>query len=129
MAGPLAGSYFVEYLTNKVEEEAYKIWNKIEDLGGMIAAAAKGYIHEMLKETAQEKTQRSGRGDRLIVGVNELVIPPEEDYQIPIQELKAGDSEGIARRMEEWKKTRKMPLIEEKMAKLYSDAKRRIDLI
>jgi methylmalonyl-CoA mutase N-terminal domain/subunit len=64
------------------------------------------------------------RGDRLIVGVNELVLPPEEDYQIPIQELKAGDSEGIARRMEEWKKTRNMPLVKARMAALYSDAKK-----
>jgi methylmalonyl-CoA mutase N-terminal domain/subunit len=124
VADPLAGSYFVEYLTNKVEEEAYKIWYKIEEQGGMIAAVQKGYVQEMLRESAQEKHKEVERGDRLIVGVNELVIPPEEDFQIPIQELKAGDSEGIARRMEEWKKTRNMPLIEEKMAELYSDAKK-----
>jgi methylmalonyl-CoA mutase N-terminal domain/subunit len=121
---PLAGSYFVEYLTNKVEEEAYKIWNKIEDLGGMIAAVQKGYIQDMLKESAQEKHREMERGDRLIVGVNELVLPPEEDFQIPIQELKAGDSEEIARRMEEWKKKRDMPLIAERMAQLCSDAKK-----
>jgi methylmalonyl-CoA mutase N-terminal domain/subunit len=78
----------------------------------------------MLRESAQEKHREVERGDRLIVGVNELVIPPEEDYQIPIQELKPGDSEGIARRMEEWKKARNMPLIKEKLAKLYSDAKK-----
>ena len=60
----------------------------------------------------------------MVVGVNDLVLPPEEDFQIPIQELEAGDSEDIARRMEEWKKTRNMPLIEEKMAQLYSDAKK-----
>jgi methylmalonyl-CoA mutase N-terminal domain/subunit len=53
-----------------------------------------------------------------------LVISPEEDFQLPIQEVKAGDSEAIARRMEEWKKTRNMPLIQEKMAQLYSDAKK-----
>jgi methylmalonyl-CoA mutase N-terminal domain/subunit len=121
---PLAGSYFVEYLTNKVEEEAYKIWNKIEDLGGMIAAVQKGYIQDMLKEAAQEKHREVERGDRLIVGVNELVLPPEEDFQIPIQELKAGDSENIARRIAEWKKTRNMALVEEKMAQLYADAKK-----
>jgi methylmalonyl-CoA mutase N-terminal domain/subunit len=56
--------------------------------------------------------------------VNELVRPPGEDFQIPIQELKAGDSEGIARRMEEWKKTRNMPVIDARMAALYSDAKK-----
>jgi methylmalonyl-CoA mutase, N-terminal domain len=121
---PLAGSYFVEYLTNKVEEEAYKIWSKIEELGGMIAAIEKGYIREMLTESAQKKHREVERGERLIVGVNELVIPPEEDFQIPIQELKSGDSEGIAQRMEEWKKTRDLPLIEAKMAQLYSDAKK-----
>jgi methylmalonyl-CoA mutase, N-terminal domain len=119
---PLAGSYFVEYLTNKVEEEAYKIWDKIEDLGGMIAAVQKGYIHEILAESALKKHREVERKDRLIVGVNELVLPPEEDSKIPIQELTAGDSEAIARRMEEWKKKRNMPLIEEKMAQLYSDA-------
>jgi methylmalonyl-CoA mutase N-terminal domain/subunit len=121
---PLAGSYFVEHLTNKVEEEAYKILAKIEDLGGMIASVEKGYIQEMLTESAQKKHMEVESGERLIVGVNELIIPPEEDFQIPIQELKVGDSEGIARRMEEWKKTRDMPLIEEKMAQLYSDAKK-----
>jgi methylmalonyl-CoA mutase N-terminal domain/subunit len=124
VADPLAGSYFVEYLTNKVEEEAYKIWNKIEDLGGMIAAVQKGYIHEMMRESAQEKHRQVERGDRLIVGVNEWVIPPEEDYPIPIQELTSKDSEAIARRMEQWKTTRDRPLLEAKMAELYSDAKK-----
>ncbi len=121
---PLAGSYFVENLTNKVEEEAYKIWNKIEDLGGIIAAIRKGYIQDMLRESAQKRQREVEKGDRLIVGVNDLVIPPEEDFQIPIQKLEAGDSEKIARRMEEWKKTRDMPLLEETMAQLYSDAKK-----
>jgi methylmalonyl-CoA mutase N-terminal domain/subunit len=124
VADPLAGSYFVEYLTNKVEEEAYRIWGKIEEQGGMIAAVEKGYVQEMMRDSAQEKHKEVERGDRLIVGVNELVIPPEEDYRIPIQELKPGDSEGIARRMEEWKKTRNMPLVKAKMAELHSDAKK-----
>lgn len=121
---PLAGSYFVEYLTNKVEEEAYKILKKIENLGGMTAAVQKGYIQDMLRKSAREKHEEVERGDRLIVGVNELVISPEEDFQLPIQEIKASDSEAIARRMEEWKKTRDRLLLQERMAQLYSDAKK-----
>lgn len=124
VADPLAGSYFVEYLTNRVEEEAYKIWNKIEEVGGMIAAVEKGFIQKMLKESAREKHREVESGERLIVGVNDLVIPPEEDFQIPIQELKTSDSEEIARRMEEWKKTRNMPLINQKIAQLYGDSKK-----
>ena len=121
---PLAGSYFVEHLTNKVEEEAYKIWDKIEELGGMTAAINKGFIQEMLRESSQLKHREVEEGDRLIVGVNTLVIPPEEDFQIPIQELRSSDSEAIASRVEEWKKTRDIPLLRETIARLYADAKK-----
>jgi len=58
------------------------------------------------------------------VGANELVIPPEEDDDIPIQSVEASDSEEIAKRMEEWKKARDIPLLEDKIAQLYKDAKK-----
>ncbi|MBW1705724.1 MAG: hypothetical protein JRJ86_11240 [Deltaproteobacteria bacterium] len=121
---PLAGSYYVEHLTNKVEGEAYKIWNQIEDMGGMIAAIEKGFIQDMLKESAREKQREVEEGERLIVGVNELVIPEEDNFDIPIQEVQPADSEAIAREMKVWKKTRNMPLLQEKIAQLYSDAKK-----
>ena len=121
---PLAGSYFVEYLTDKVEEEAYKIWNKIEDLGGIIAAVEKGYIQQMLRESAIVKHTEIENRDRLVVGVNDLVIPPEEDFEIPIQELETSDSEKIARRMEEWKKTRNVTLLQEALTQLYRNARK-----
>jgi methylmalonyl-CoA mutase N-terminal domain/subunit len=121
---PLAGSYFVEHLTNQIEEEAYKIWQEINDLGGMIAAIQKGYIQDMLKESAQKKQRDVENKERLIVGVNDLIIPPEEDFDIPIQEIQGADSENIAKDMEEWKKTRNMTLIREKAAQLFLDAKK-----
>jgi methylmalonyl-CoA mutase N-terminal domain/subunit len=121
---PLAGSYFVEYLTNNVEAEAYKILQQIEDQGGMIAAVKKGYVQNMVKESARQKQKEIESGERLIVGVNELTIPPEEDDDIPIQAVEASDSEEIAKRMETWKKTRNLPLLKEKMAQLYADAKK-----
>jgi methylmalonyl-CoA mutase N-terminal domain/subunit len=121
---PLAGSYFVEYLTNKVEGEAYKILQQIEEQGGMIAAVKKGYIHDMMVESARKKQREIESGDRLIVGVNELVIPPEEEDDIPIQSVEASDSEEIARRMENWRKTRDIPLLREKIVQLYADARK-----
>ena len=119
---PLAGSYFVEHLTNKVEEEAYKIWNRIEDMGGMIAAIEKGYIQDMVREAMLERHREVESGDRVIIGVNKLVIPPEEDFEVPIKEVKAEDSEKIARRMEEWKKTRNMGIVEDSLHQLYVNA-------
>ncbi len=121
---PLAGSYFVEYLTNKVEAEAYEILQRIEEQGGMIAAVKKGYIHDMMVESARKKQKEIESGERLIVGVNELVIPPEEEDDIPIQSVEAGDSEEIARRMENWRKTRDIPLLRDKIAQLYADARK-----
>jgi methylmalonyl-CoA mutase N-terminal domain/subunit len=124
VADPLAGSYFVEYLTGRIEEEAYRILKQIEDQGGMIAAVKKGFIHNMMEESARKKQQEIESGERLIVGVNELVIPPEEDDKIPIQSVAASDSEEIAHRMEEWKKRRNIPLLKEKIAQLYGDAQK-----
>jgi len=121
---PLAGSYFVEHLTNKVEEEAYRIFNKIEEKGGIIAALKSGFVPEMLRESALQKHREVNDKERLIVGVNARVIPPEEDFDIPIQEVPPSKSEEIAKRMEEWKKTRNMSLIQEKLSQLNADARK-----
>lgn len=121
---PLAGSYFVECLTNKVEEEGYKVLKEIEDMGGMIAAIRKGYIHGMLKEESNKKFREVDSKERLVVGVNHLVISPEDDFEIPIQEVHVGDCENIARRMEEWKKTRDMPAVTARLGQLHADVKK-----
>ncbi|MDD5176622.1 MAG: methylmalonyl-CoA mutase family protein [Sterolibacterium sp.] len=119
---PLAGSYFVECLTNKVEEEGYKILRTIDEMGGMIAAIKKGYIQQLLREEAAIKFRALDKKERLVVGVNHLVIPEEEEFAIPIQELHAGDSEAIAKRMAEWKKTRDMPAVTKTLRQLHADA-------
>ncbi|MBA4391167.1 MAG: hypothetical protein C0399_09530 [Syntrophus sp. (in: bacteria)] len=124
---PLAGSYYVEYLTNKVEEEAYKVLKQIEDMGGMIEAVKQGFIKNLMRESALQKQRDIESGERLVVGVNELVIPPEEDDKIPIQSVEASDSEEIADRMANWKKTRDIPLLKEKIAQLYADSKKGYD--
>lgn len=121
---PLAGSYFVETLTNKVEEEAYKILHKIDSFGGLTAAIEKGYVQEMLRDEANLKFRELDNKERLIVGVNHLEIPPEEDFEIPIQKVHPGDSEAIANRMAEWKKTRDQELLKERIAQLYADARK-----
>ena len=119
---PLAGSYYVETLTNKVEEEAYRIYNEIQEQGGMIAALKKGYIQEMLAAEASKKFQEIDSRERLVVGVNHLVIPPEQDFDIPIKELHEGDSLAIGRRMAAWKKTRDQARLQRTIRQLREDA-------
>ena len=121
---PLGGSYFIEYLTNKVEEEAYKFWNKIEEMGGMIAAAKSGFIEEMLNEENIKRHNEIENGERVVIGVNKLVIPPEEDTEIPLHEVKHENSESIAKKLKEWKKTRNKDILKEALWNLYKDARK-----
>ncbi len=120
---PMAGSYFVETLTDKVEGAAYEILAEIDEMGGLVAAIEKGHIDAMLKNEANIKFDALNNKDQLIVGVNHLVIDQEDDeFEIPVQEIEASDSEAIAKRMAEWKKTRDMDQIRTSIGRLYSDA-------
>ena len=122
---PLAGSYFVETLTNEVEAAAYRILAEIDALGGLVAAIEKGSIGAMLKKEANIKFRELNQKERLVVGVNHLVIPPEEEmFEVPVQSIEVSDSEAIATRMAEWKKTRDMAPIKASVRRLYEDAKK-----
>ena len=122
---PLAGSYFVETLTNEVEAAAYRILAEIDALGGLVAAIEKGHVGAMLKKEANIKFRELNQKERLVVGVNHLVIPPEEEmFQIPVQSIEVSGSEAIATRMAEWKKTRGMAPIKAAVRRLYGDAKK-----
>jgi methylmalonyl-CoA mutase N-terminal domain/subunit len=122
---PLAGSYFVESLTSEVEAAAYRILAEIDALGGLVAAVDKGYIGAMLKEEANIKFREVNSKERLIVGVNHLTLPEEEEpFRVPVQGVEASDSASIARRMEEWKKTRDRAPLEASVGRLYADARK-----
>ena len=67
---PLAGSYYVESLTDRTEEEAWRYIRQIDDLGGALRAIEQGYIQAEIQESAYRFQQEVERGDRVIVGVN-----------------------------------------------------------
>jgi len=122
---PLAGSFFVERLTNEVEEAAYRILEEIDALGGLVAAIEKDRIEAMMEEESSIKFREVRNGERLIVGVNHLAVPPEEEmFEIPVQESGAGDSEAIARRMAQWKRNRDLAPIKASLQRLHADARK-----
>ncbi len=83
---PLAGSYFVEALTNQMEEKAWEYINKIEEMGGMLEAIKKGYPQREITESAFRFQEAVENKDKIIVGVNEFVMGEEHD--LPIEILK-----------------------------------------
>ncbi|MBW1681488.1 MAG: methylmalonyl-CoA mutase [Deltaproteobacteria bacterium] len=77
-ADPLAGSYYLESLTNKIEEEASKILKEIDGMGGAMQAIKKGWIDAEIEKEALRFQEAIEKKERIIVGVNEFVEPEEE---------------------------------------------------
>jgi methylmalonyl-CoA mutase N-terminal domain/subunit len=81
-ADPLAGSYFVENLTHQMEEEAWKIIHKLDEMGGSVQAIKAGYIQEEIAKSAFAYQQKIESGEKIIVGLNRFTetamesVPP-----------------------------------------------------
>lgn len=87
---PLAGSYYVEALTNKIEKEAWEYINKIDEIGGAVEAIEKGYIQKEIQDSAYKWQMAVESGEKVIVGVNKFQIEEK-----PVEGLlKVDDSVG-----------------------------------
>jgi methylmalonyl-CoA mutase N-terminal domain/subunit len=73
-ADPLAGSYFVEKLTNDIEADALEYFRRIDAMGGMVAAVERGYPQREIQEAAFQFQKAVERKEKIIVGVNEYVM-------------------------------------------------------
>jgi len=93
---PLAGSYYVESLTDALEEEAREILDEVEKRGGMRQAVESGWVQRQIQDTAFERQEEIESGERTIVGVNEFRVEDEERSE-DIEEV----SEEEARRQRE----------------------------
>lgn len=85
---PMAGSYFLEALTNSMEEEAERYFDKIDSLGGVIPAIEKAFFQQEIARAAYRYQKEIDLDERIIVGVNRYV---EEDEQIEIPILEITD--------------------------------------
>jgi methylmalonyl-CoA mutase, N-terminal domain len=82
---PLAGSYYVETLTNEIETRAAEYLQKIEALGGMLKAIERGFVQQEIQNAAYEYQQSIDRGQAIVVGVNRFEV--DEEKPIPIQRI------------------------------------------
>jgi methylmalonyl-CoA mutase N-terminal domain/subunit len=79
---PLGGSYFVEALTDRMEEAAYEYFGKIEELGGMVEAVKKNFPQREIADASWRYQEEVDAGQRLVVGVNRYVQEDEEQIEI-----------------------------------------------
>jgi methylmalonyl-CoA mutase N-terminal domain/subunit len=81
---PIAGSYYVEALTNEIEQQAADYIKKIDDMGGAVIAAEKGYMQREIVDSAYKHQREVESKKKTIVGVNEFAI----DRKVPIKTLR-----------------------------------------
>lgn len=107
---PLAGSYFVEALTNQMEEKAWEYIRKIDEMGGMLNAIERGYPQMEIAEAAYRYQRQIDSGEKVIVGVNKYVTdhPP-----ITIWRMRPEIEERQLRRLQEVKRSRNNTRVKE----------------
>jgi methylmalonyl-CoA mutase N-terminal domain/subunit len=122
---PLAGSYFVEALTNEVERKALEYIHKIERLGhgsileGVFRGIEQGFFQREIAQAAYEYQKQVESGEQTIVGVNKYTIPREQDQKVPTLKI---DPEVQRRQIERLKRVR-----EERDARAVAGALHRLE--
>ncbi|MHB1509283.1 MAG: acyl-CoA mutase large subunit family protein [Acidimicrobiales bacterium] len=79
---PLAGSYYVEWLTDEVEQRALAYIERIEELGGAVAAIEAGYLQDEVEQAAYEFAMGVDAGDKVVVGVNRFVEKAKTEPEV-----------------------------------------------
>jgi methylmalonyl-CoA mutase N-terminal domain/subunit len=125
---PLGGSYYVEALTKEMEEKAMEYIQKIDDMGGAVAAIEKGFFQKEIADSAYRYQREVEEKKRIIVGVNEFAIEEEE---CPIELLRIDpkvEKEQIER-LQKLKRERDNRKVKEILEKLHYAAEKEENLM
>ncbi len=113
---PLGGSYYVEWLTDEMEERTYEYLAKIEDVGGVLAALKTGFIQREIADTAYRYQREMEKSQRVVVGVNAHIV----NERSPIKTLRIDEDTRLRQieRLREIKKTRDAGAVKEALEEL-----------
>jgi len=98
---PLAGSYFVEELTNQLESKAEALLDRIREMGGAVGAIEEGWMQGEIEDSAYREAQRQGSGESVVVGVNRFVV--EDATPTPVLEVDPSLERGQKARLLTWR--------------------------
>ncbi|MDH5782514.1 MAG: methylmalonyl-CoA mutase family protein [Candidatus Bathyarchaeota archaeon] len=118
---PLGGSYYIEYLTNEMEERAMRYIDRIDAMGGVASAIEKGFFQKEIADSAYKYQKKIERKQRTLVGVNDYTV--EKDW-VPVELLRVHpkvEEEQVAR-LQKMKKERDNRKVKEALDKLHDEA-------
>lgn len=114
---PLAGSYYVEYLTNEMEEQAMEYIQKIDDMGGAIVAIEKGFFQKEIADSAYKYQRETDDKKRIIVGVNKYTTG--EETSIPMLRVDPKVEEEQVAGLQKLRRERNNRKVDEMLEKLH----------
>jgi methylmalonyl-CoA mutase N-terminal domain/subunit len=117
---PLAGSYYIEALTDRIEQEALVLIDKIEESGGVVKCIEEGFIQRQIENAAYQYQQEIEREERIIVGVNKFQI--EEDKKPPLLRVDPEVEKTQIAKLNEVKKNRNNERVASSLARLHAAA-------
>ncbi|MEN3044248.1 MAG: methylmalonyl-CoA mutase family protein [Candidatus Hydrothermales bacterium] len=124
---PLGGSFYVEALTRKIEEEVFSLLKEIEERGGAAECVEKGLFQKWIEENAYLEQKSIDEKKKIIVGLN--AFKSEKDQKIKIFKIKAKGEKEEIKRIKEFKKKRDKRLLEEKLETLREKAQGKENLM
>ena len=125
---PLAGSYFVESLTEELSQKAWEIIKEIEELGGMTKAVKAGIPKLKIEESATKKQAKVDSGNRVVVGVNKFKNPHEPSVDVRVIDNNRVRDDQI-KKIESIKGSRNQKAVEKSLSDLTNAAKENLNLL
>jgi methylmalonyl-CoA mutase N-terminal domain/subunit len=119
---PLAGSYYVESLTDDIEAEAFDIIDDIDEKGGMLPAVQNQWVQRQIQDTAYERQREIEQGERIIVGVNEFTVEDDEP-QMDIEQVTEEDERRQVESLESVKADRDEEAVDDALAAVRDTAR------
>ncbi len=126
-ADPLGGSYYVESLTDAVEEAAWGYIKRIDEMGGSVKAIENRFMQREIEEAAFRYQREAEKGERIIVGVNRYVADEEADIELHSVDESIRDRQ--TERLNELKDSRDNGAVEKALARLKRAAEGRDNLL
>lgn len=122
VADPLGGSYYVESLTDRLEEDALSIMQQVEDIGGMEEAIRTEWLDRQFEKEAVKRQKEIDNGDKLIVGVNIFTSEPETSTPLGVQRIPEQSARQQIEDVKQLKKSRDSKKLTESIQRLREDA-------
>ncbi|MGH7827531.1 MAG: acyl-CoA mutase large subunit family protein [Candidatus Binatia bacterium] len=124
---PLGGSYYLEWLTKRMEDEAKGYFDKLDEMGGMVSAIERGFPQSEIHRAALAYQKEVDARERIIVGVNAFTEP--EEVRVPILKIKEGVEKKQIRKLRRRKKERNAKRVASLLSRLAKIAESNGDLI